>query len=149
MNCPQCGRTALFVRARPFDDGSGMVYTCENESCSANHLYFYPTQAELPIDDRTSPDGCVLRSFLANQKTWLTRADICKCLGWTERRVREAAEQLGAEIVRCQLGFKLTAQLTRDDLALAQQAVDAFWSQGRRMLRYSLALRKRMHSIVG
>jgi len=97
----------------------------------------------------TPTDAQKLRGFLKFQKTWCTRADICSCLGWTERQVRAAAEQLGPEIVRCQAGFKLTMDITRDDTALALQGAQAAVSQGKRQIRYGLAVLKRLHSIIG
>jgi len=80
---------------------------------------------------------------------WQTRRQLCASLGWTERRLREAAELLGSEIVRGQSGFKLTASITRDDFSSASQASSAAISQGKRMIRYGLALRRRLHAVVG
>jgi hypothetical protein len=94
-------------------------------------------------------DSELLKRFLAFHKTWCTRVDVAKCLGWSERRIREAAEALGSEIVRCQAGFKLTRDLNRDDLPLAQQCADASISQAKKMIRYAIALRKRLHSMIG
>ncbi len=80
---------------------------------------------------------------------WRTRAQICEALGWSERQVRSIAESLGADIVRGQTGFKLTEQLTREDLGAAHQSADAYLSQGKRMIRYSIALRHRLHTLIG
>ena len=102
-----------------------------------------------PDPAATDSDADRLRNFLAIQKTWCTRAELSTYLSWTERRIRDAAETLGTAIVRSQAGFKLTEQLTRDDIPLAQQSVDAFCSQGKRMIRYAMGLRKRLHSLIG
>ena len=80
---------------------------------------------------------------------WRTRAQICEALGWSERQVRSVAESLGADVVRSQSGFKLTEALTREDLPAAQQAADAYLSQGKRMIRYSIALRRHLHTLIG
>lgn len=41
-NCPKCSQPALFIRNRPFPDGSGRVFTCTNRECKNHNLYFYP-----------------------------------------------------------------------------------------------------------
>lgn len=83
------------------------------------------------------------------QTGWQTRSQLSEHFGWSERYIRDLAEALGPEIVRGQAGFKLTSQLTRDELPLGQQASDAFISQGKKMLRYGLALRRKLHEKLG
>lgn len=90
-----------------------------------------------------------LRAHLGYYKTFRTRAQICESLGWTERQLRDVAESLGADIVRCQAGFKLTADIQREELGIALQASDSFLSQGKRMIRYALSLRKNLHHLIG
>jgi hypothetical protein len=109
------------------------------------------SQPDLFTRDRSANEIDVdrLRGYLSFQKTFCTRKEICESLGWTERHLREVAEQLGSDILRCQAGFKLTADVTRDDASFALQAIDASISQGKRMIRYALALRKRLHSLIG
>jgi hypothetical protein len=80
---------------------------------------------------------------------WQTRKQLSLALGWPERQIRDVAESMGAEIVRGQKGFKLTKNITRDDLPAALQASDAAISQGKRMIRYGIALRKKLHQIIG
>lgn len=103
-------------------------------------------QPELPLGP-PPPDADLLRSHLAGTG-WQTRAQITRALGWTERQLRSAAESLGPDLVRGQAGFKLTSRLDREDLPLATQAADAFVSQGKRMIRHGLALRKRLHTLL-
>ncbi len=91
---------------------------------------------------------CELRSHL-KLHGWQTRKELSLRFGWSERYIRELAESLGSEIVRGQAGFKLTDSIEREDLAQALQAADAFLSQGKRMIRYALALKKRLHQKVG
>ncbi len=64
--------------------------------------------------------------------------------------VRDAAEALGAEVVRGQAGFKLTSQIQSrsDDLLVALQAADAAISQGKKMIRYGLALKRKLHALL-
>jgi hypothetical protein len=90
-----------------------------------------------------------LTRHLHHHKTFRTRAQITEALGWTERHLRDVAESLGADIVRCQAGFKLTEDITRDELGIALQASDSFLSQGKRMIRYALSLRKKLHHLIG
>jgi hypothetical protein len=44
--CPKCKQPGTFIRDRGFADGSGLVYMCENESCEAHNLYYYPAVAD-------------------------------------------------------------------------------------------------------
>ncbi len=77
---------------------------------------------------------------------WQTRHDLAASLGWSERKIRDVAESMGSAIVRGQRGFKLTADLGRDDLSAAAQAADAALSQGKRMIRYGIALKRKLHA---
>lgn len=93
-------------------------------------------------------DAGALRHLLA-QHDWLTRDQSAAALTWDTRRVRAAAEHLGAEIVRGQRGYKLTRNLTRDDLTAVQQAAAAAISQAKKQEAYGLALRHILHALVG
>lgn len=99
---------------------------------------------ERPIEQ----DAGALRHLLARHD-WLTRAELSAALTWEDRRVRAAAEHLGAEIVRGQKGFKLTRNLTRDDLPAARQAADAAISQAKKQEAYGLALLHKLHALLG
>ena len=79
---------------------------------------------------------------------WQTRREICNRTDWSERKLRDVAESLGSGIVRGQRGFKLTKHLTREDLSSAAQAADAALSQGKRMIRYGLALKRKLHGMI-
>lgn len=110
-------------------------------------------QTDLFVPTSTPPavstDADHLRNHLSYYKRWRSRKEICESLGWTERHLRDILEELGADVVRCQAGFKLTADITRDDVPLVIQSIDAFISQGKRMIRYALALRRKLHSLIG
>ena len=93
-------------------------------------------------------DAAALRHLLAAHD-WLTRDQAARALTWDTRRLRAAAEHLGADIVRGQRGFKLTANLTRDDLAAAKQAADAALSQAKKQQAYGLALLHKLHAQLG
>lgn len=92
----------------------------------------------------TSDDVETLRDFLA-PRGWQTRRQITFALDWSERKIRDVAESLGSDVVRGQLGFKLSATLQREDLSVAAQAADAAISQGKRMIRYGLNLKRKLH----
>ena len=100
-------------------------------------------------DAALEADQCDLRAALLSAGTWQSRAELSKRLGWPERKIREVSETLGAEIVRCQLGFKLSDLITRDDLPDVKQAIDAFHSQARKMDFYANSLRRRLHALIG
>lgn len=95
----------------------------------------------------TGDDLAELRSHLS-ETGWQTRAQLVSSLGWCERKIRDVAESMGSEIVRGQRGFKLTADLQREDLSAAAQAADAALSQGKRMIRYGLALKRQLHAKI-
>lgn len=106
------------------------------------------TQPELPISAITPGDVEVLRGWL-RENGWQTRRQIAMGLNWSERKIRQVAEAMGADVVRGQNGFKLTEQIQRDDLSAAVQAADAAISQGKMMISYGFRLRKLLHRAVG
>jgi hypothetical protein len=106
------------------------------------------TQQELAFKEQLNDaEIALLRSHL-EAHGWQTRRQICEALSWTERQVRINAEALGSEVVRGQAGFKLTAQITRQDMEMALQAADAALSQSRKMADYGLALKRRLHALI-
>lgn len=44
--CSRCGRPGVFIRERPFADGSGKVFLCNNPDCEICGLYFYPSHTQ-------------------------------------------------------------------------------------------------------
>lgn len=103
---------------------------------------------ELFSEGITEAEVAELRAWLLTHG-WQTRRQLAEGLGWSERKIREVAEGMGADIVRCQHGFKLTEQLTREDLESAKQAADAALSQAKKQEAYGLALLRRIHQLVG
>ena len=89
-----------------------------------------------------------LRALLA-VRGWQTRSQISRDTGWSERKIRDVCESMGEEVVRGQPGFKLTAQITREELASAKQAADAAISQAKKQMRYGIALLRKIHGLVG
>jgi len=108
---------------------------------------FAAVQVE-PTSHVSEADQANLRAHLMS-RGWQTRRECCETLQWDERKLRAVAETLGTDVVRCQLGYKLTESLTREDVSAALQACDAFESQSKKNLAYSTGLRRRLHSIVG
>lgn len=106
------------------------------------------SQLEIFREGVTDADVAQLRSWLA-MHGWQTRKQLVEGLGWSERKIRDVAELMGSAIVRSQSGFKLTEQITRDDLPSALQAAQAAISQGKRMIRYGFKLKKQLHTVVG
>jgi hypothetical protein len=102
-----------------------------------------------PAADRDHEvDRTNLRAHLMSHG-WQTRGECCRALVWDERKLRAVAESMGSDIVRCQMGFKLTDSLSRDDVSAALQGCDAGESQAKKQLAYVAALRRRIHSIIG
>jgi hypothetical protein len=96
----------------------------------------------------TAVEQAELRAHLVSHG-WQTRQAVTAALGWDERKLRAVAESLGADVVRCQLGYKLTMACDRNDVPYALQACDAFESQAKKNLAYAQSLRRKIHSIVG
>lgn len=96
----------------------------------------------------TETDQSNLRAHLLSHG-WQTRKEITSALAWDDRKLRAVAESLGTDVVRCQLGYKLTDTCTRDDASAALQGCDAFESQAKKELAYSQGLRRRLHALVG
>lgn len=107
-------------------------------------------ESQLPLF-RAEPEDPNAQRFLSLLAVHghLTRKEIAERTGWTERQVRMLAEAAGAEVVRGQNGFQLTA------VALAERRVDevlaakeAAISQGKKMIAYGIALGRRIHAKV-
>lgn len=45
-SCPKCHKQGVFIRERPFHDGSGKVFMCSTDGCENHRLYFYPAKRE-------------------------------------------------------------------------------------------------------
>jgi len=89
------------------------------------------------------------RARLISTGSWQTRAQICAALGWPDRKVRAVAESLGAEVVRCQRGFKLLDQIPPEEEPLVREAIAVFHSQAQKMEEYSKSLTYRLASRNG
>ena len=85
-------------------------------------------------------DRADFRAQLISAGTWQTRAQLCCALNWPDRKVRAAAESIGAEVVRCQHGFKLLEQITPEEEPLVREAIGVFHSQAVKMEGYAKSL---------
>lgn len=105
------------------------------------------TELELPLfkADRADPNVERLLRLLAAYGH-LTRAQIGRITGWKDRDIRALAEAAGAEVVRGQNGFCLTSGADLDEIL---EAARIAISQGKKMIRYGLALKRRVHAKVG
>ena len=98
----------------------------------------------------TAADRADFRAALMSAGAcYLTRKELCSRLGWDARKLRLVAQSLGGAVVRCQIGFKLRALCTRDDLSYMQQAADAAGSQSRIQRAYELEMLRAIHALVG
>ena len=97
----------------------------------------------------TPGDLADFTAILISRTDYITRRELSQVLGWDERKIRAAAQQLGGDVVRCQLGFKHRSTVTRDDLPYIKQAADAAGSQARIQLDYELKMNRLAHSLVG
>ena len=92
-------------------------------------------------------DVNTLRSWLAS-RGWQTRQQINQGLGWPIRKIPAVADLLGTDIIRGQRGFKLTEQLTAEDMPFALQSAEHFISRCKNEIRHGLALKKRLHELI-
>lgn len=115
---------------------------------SQSDLFTSPPASPTAGPRVTEGDQANLRAHLLSHG-WQTRSECCAALNWDDRKLRAVAETLGTDIVRCQLGYKLTDACTREDVSAALQGCDAFESQAKKNLAYSTALRRRLHALVG
>ena len=104
-------------------------------------------QLDLISGGVSDADTMTLRAWLAT-RGWQTRAQISAGLGWHIRKISIVADLLGTDILRSQLGFKLTDQLTVPDLAVALESAEHFISRGKDEIRHGLALKKRLHALI-
>ena len=96
-----------------------------------------PAATDSKVSDADRAD---FRAHLISAGTWQTRAQLCAALNWPDRKVRAAAESLGAEVVRCQHGFKLLDQIGPEEAPLVREAIGVFRSQAVKMEGYAKSL---------
>ena len=104
-------------------------------------------QLEMFTGGVSDVDVSTLRAWLA-VRGWQTRAQIAAGLGWHIRKISVVADLLGTDIIRGQHGFKLTDQLTTDDLPFALESAEHFISRGKDEIRHGIALKKRLHEMI-
>ena len=109
-------------------------------------LFSAPTLSDSKVSEAERAD---FRAALISAGHWQTRAQLCAALGWPDRKVRAAAESVGAEVVRCQHGFKLLVQITPDEEPLVREAIAVFHSQAQKMEDYSKSLAYRLQTRIG
>lgn len=95
---------------------------------------------------QTGDEGRLARYLASQGGKWVTRTRIAIALGWNLRRVRLSAEPLGAEIVRGPRGYKLTRDLTAEDMPTARAAVAMARKQAKRMARGANELERKLNS---
>ena len=102
---------------------------------------------ELPLFRATREDPNVDRFLrLLENYDHLTRKQFHQIAGWSEREVRAMAEAAGSEVIRGQKGFSLFAKTGATEILDA--AEDAI-SQGKKMIRYGVTLKTKLHHQVG
>jgi hypothetical protein len=101
---------------------------------------FTPAAQAATESKASDADRADFRAHLISAGTWQTRAQLCSALNWPDRKVRAVAESLGAEVVRCQHGFKLFDQIPKEEEPLVREAIATFHSQAQKMEGYSKAL---------
>lgn len=93
----------------------------------------------------TEAEIAALRSVLSD-RGWQSRAQLCKSLQWTERKVRDVANAAGREILRGPMGFNLTMNCSLDEIL---RCADCFRNQAVEMDTIQLGWRQIAHAKVG
>lgn len=110
-----------------------------------------PIQLTLPLplarSGPTTPDmdAADLRAALCG-RGWVSAGQLAQDLGWTDRRVRAAAEAARGEILSGpgSPGYIVTREASADD---REAIVRALRSQARRMIGRSLAISRVHHAV--
>lgn len=111
-----------------------------------------------PIADQTLPLFAIPRDNanvewlvkLLRQRGWMTRQDILRTLAWpatgnNTRWVRSLVSAAGAEVVKGQKGYNHIANCQVDDIL---HASNQEIGQGKKMIQYGIALRRRAHAMI-
>lgn len=108
-------------------------------------------QPELKLFKALPSDPHVARlRALLHDHGWQTRAELVDKTGLSERNIRALLEAMGADVVRsCVRGFKLTNDLTNDELGDALMAANFAISQARHQGNYGVRLKRRLHARIG
>lgn len=85
------------------------------------------------------------------QHGWMTRKDLLRHINWpaTDRNlrwVRALAEAAGAEVVKGQSGFNHVSNCTPEEIS---HAANQQIAQGKLMIKYGIALKRRAHQEIG
>jgi hypothetical protein len=102
-------------------------------------------QLELLTGEPTSDDVQKLISVLTVHG-WTTRKQLASILSWNPRTIRAVAELAGPDIVRGPKGFNTFQKASTDEI---KECAEIAMSQGRKMMRYALRLKKRLHARIG
>ena len=77
---------------------------------------------------------------------WRTRRHLVEKFGISERQVRLLAERAGADVVRGPKGFAHFEHVEVDE---ARHCAEIAISQGKKMIRWGLALKRKLHQRIG
>jgi hypothetical protein len=102
-------------------------------------------QLELYAPQPTSNDVEKLLGVLTIHG-WTTRKQLAAILSWNPRTIRAVAELAGPDVVRGPKGFNTFQKASTDEI---KECAEIAMSQGRKMMRYGLRLKKRLHARIG
>lgn len=105
-----------------------------------------PQPSLIPVADRY--DKRQMLAVLSGASDWMTRRNLMAALQWDQRKIRAVLESLGADVVRGQKGFMLTDRVKTEELGVAVRCSDAWISQGKSMVRYGVALKRKLHKRI-
>jgi hypothetical protein len=96
----------------------------------------------LQLDD----DVEALKYHLGMLARWQTRKQICACLSWTDRRLRDAAEHSGGQIIFGQLGMRHIRHASMEE---AMACKNTLLSQAAKMTNRAMEIDRAHHAWGG
>lgn len=98
------------------------------------------------VSDEPTPESVGAFVGYLSWNGWRTRRHLTRHFGIRERQVRLLAERAGTEVVRGPKGF---AHIEHVDADEARHCAEIAISQGKKMIRWGLGIKRRLHQRIG
>ena len=107
-----------------------------------------PATLQLELDQVKEPSEEMVHQFIGHLAVsgWQTRRQLTQALAVSARRVRALAEAAGVEVVRGPKGFACFENVDADE---ARHCAEIAISQGKKMIRWGVAVKRRVHQRIG
>jgi hypothetical protein len=105
-----------------------------------------PRQLELGMGEPVSTENVGRFVGWLAWRGWAKRRELVRVFGVSERTIRALAEAAGAEVIRGPKGFAHIENVPADE---ARHCAEIALSQGKKMIRWGLAVKRRLHGRIG